>query len=278
VETIRAGGHRIAYERRGEGPLVVLLHGGVGDRRTWRRQIDDLSDAFTVVAWDAPGFGGSTDPPEAFRLAHFADCLAEFVAALGAGRPRVVGLSFGGGLALELYRRHPGLPASLVLVSAYAGWAGSLPPEIVEERLRLAERLADEPPDRLVAEMLPTIFSESAPAEVVSEFAASLSETRPAGLLASARAFAEADLRDVLPRVAVPTLLLYGDRDVRSPLGVARQLHAGIPGSRLVVLRGVGHACNLEAPEAFDAELRAFLRSSEELSAPSRGSPGRGPR
>jgi pimeloyl-ACP methyl ester carboxylesterase len=274
METVRAGGHRIAFERRGEGPPVLLLHGGVGDRRTWRPQIDGLSDAFTVVAWDAPGFGGSSDPPRAFLLPDFADCLAAFIAALGAGRPHVVGLSFGGGLALELYRRHPGLPASLVLVSAYAGWAGSLPPEIVEERLRLAERLADEPPDRLVAEMLPTLFSESAPAEVVSGFAASVAETRPAGLRASARAFAEADLRDVLPRIAVPTLLLYGDRDVRSPLGVARALHAEIPGSRLVVIPGAGHVCNLEAPEAVDAELRAFLAVSE----PPREPPGPGPR
>jgi pimeloyl-ACP methyl ester carboxylesterase len=278
VNTIRAGGHRIAYERRGEGPLVVLLHGGVGDRRTWRRQIDDLSDEFTVVAWDAPGFGGSSDPPEAFRLPDFADCLAAFIAALGAGRPHVIGLSFGGGLALELYRRHPTVPATLVLVGAYAGWAGSLPAETVEQRLRQYEGLADAPPDRLVDEVLPTLFTESAPAEAVAELAASMSEFHPAGLRAGARAFAEADLRDVLPRIAVPTLLLYGDRDVRAPLGVARDLHAEIPGSRLGLIPGAGHVCNLEAPEAFDAELRAFLRSAGELSAPSRGSPGPGPR
>jgi pimeloyl-ACP methyl ester carboxylesterase len=71
MNQIDAGGHRIAYERKGEGPPLVFLHGYVGDRRTWRRQIEDLSDEFTLVAWDAPGYGGSSDPPQAFRLPDF---------------------------------------------------------------------------------------------------------------------------------------------------------------------------------------------------------------
>ena len=129
----------------------------------------------------------------------------------------MLGISFGGGLALELFSRHPALPLTLVLASAYAGWAGSLPAEVVEERLQQALRLADLPPDRLVEELLPTMFTDSAPAELVEEFATSMREFHPAGLRANSRAFAAADLRDVLPRVNVPTLLLYGDRDVRAP-------------------------------------------------------------
>ena len=261
MDMVDAAGHRIAYERRGEGPPLVFLHGYVGDRRTWRAQVQGLSDEFTVVAWDAPGYGGSSDPPESFRLSDFADCLAAVIDALGLGRPHLAGLSFGGGLALELYKRHPSVPRTLVLVSAYAGWAGSLPPEVVDHRLRQALRLADLPADDLVAELVPTLFGESAPRELVAEFAASMLERRPAGLRATSRAFAEADLRDVLPRVRVPTLLVYGDADVRAPLDVARDLHARIPGSRLVVMEGAGHLANIEAPERFNAEVRAFLRS-----------------
>ena len=70
MDTIDVDGLRIAYERAGAGPAVVLLHGYVGDgATTWRRQIDALSDDFTVVAWDAPGAGGSSDPPESFGMA-----------------------------------------------------------------------------------------------------------------------------------------------------------------------------------------------------------------
>jgi pimeloyl-ACP methyl ester carboxylesterase len=105
---------------------------------------------FTVVAWDAPGFGRSSDPPETFRLPDYADCLAAFVDALGLELPHVLGLSFGGGLALELYRRKPALPRTLVLASAYAGWAGSLPTQVVAERLESRLRAAKLPPDRFV--------------------------------------------------------------------------------------------------------------------------------
>lgn len=75
------------------------------------------------------------------------------------------------------------------------------------------------------------------------------------------RAFAEADLRDILARIEVPTLLLYGNADERSPRGVAEDFHAHIPDSTLVVMPGVGHQSNMEAPEAFNSEIRRFLRA-----------------
>src|SRR5687768_5583764 len=111
METIDVEGLRIAYERAGAGPPVVLLHGYGGDgATTWRQQIEALADEFTVVAWDAPGAGGSSDPPESFGLAGYADCLAAFISSLGLQKPFVVGLSFGGTLAIEFCRRHSDVP------------------------------------------------------------------------------------------------------------------------------------------------------------------------
>jgi pimeloyl-ACP methyl ester carboxylesterase len=102
LDAIQVGNLSIAFEQRGAGPPLLLLHGGVSDSREWRRQLDVLSDAFTVVAWDGPGCGRSSDPPDHFLIADYADCLAAFVEALGVDRPHVAGLSFGGTLALEL--------------------------------------------------------------------------------------------------------------------------------------------------------------------------------
>lgn len=263
MDQVEVEGLRIAYERKGEGPPLVLLHSGVGDSREWRRQLDELSDEFTVFAWDAPGYGGSSDPPETFRMPDYADCLAAFVDALGLERPHVAGLSFGGGLALELYRRHPTVPRTLVLASAYAGWAGSLPAEVVEQRLQQWLRDADQPPDHLIRSMIPTLLTESAPAELVAEVEAIISAFHPAGIRAGARSLAEADLRDVLPRIDVPTLLLYGDKDVRAPLNVAQDLHSKIPTSKLVIMPGVGHYSHIEAAERFNTEVRNFLRSAQ---------------
>lgn len=256
---VQVGDVRIAYERAGDGPPLVILPGGGFGGRAWHRQLKGLSDEFTVVVWDAPGTGRSSDPPEAFRLPDYADCLAAFIDALSLQRPHVLGLSFGGALALELYRRAPRLPRSLVLASAYAGWAGSLPADVVAERLETMLRWAELPPDQLARAWLPSLLTEAAPAQMVDEVAASMADFRPVGVRVMVRSSAEADLRDVLPRIEVPTLLLYGDADKRSPRQVAEELHAQIPGSTLVVLSGVGHASNVEAADRFNTEVRNFL-------------------
>ena len=260
MDYVVVDGLQIAFRRAGEGPPLLLLHGGISDSRVWRDQLEDLSDEFTVVAWDAPGCGQSSDPPETFRLPDYADCLAGFIDVVGLGGPHVLGHSFGGGLALELYRRHPGIPRSLLLVSAYAGWAGSLPAEEVQERLQLALRMADQLPIRIEPESIPGLLSKAMSPEKLEEIKAIMSDVRPVGTRATAHAFAEADLRDVLPHVTVPTLLLYGDADERAPLHVAEALHASIPASKLVMLRGLGHEAYLESPQTFNAEVRRFLR------------------
>jgi pimeloyl-ACP methyl ester carboxylesterase len=264
MEHVDVQGLRIGYERAGAGPPLVLLHGFVGDgRSTWSRQLEELSDEFTVVAWDTPGAGASSEPPEWFRSPHFADCLAGFIHALGLVAPHIVGLSFGGVVALELFRRHPDIPRTLVLAGGYAGWTGSLSPEQTEERLRFCLRAAELPPQEFVDAMIPSMFCDAESAGV-AEFAKSMRSFSPVGFRIMARASAEADLRDVLAGVNAPTLLLYGDRDRRAPIPIAEALHTAIPGSRLVVLPGVGHVSCVEAPLRFNREVRHFIRSTGE--------------
>jgi pimeloyl-ACP methyl ester carboxylesterase len=264
METIEVDGLRIAYERAGAGPPLVLLHGYVGDGpTTWRPQLQGLGDDFTVVAWDAPGAGRSSDPPESFGMAGYAACLAGFVERLGLGRPHVAGLSFGGALALALCRRHAALPSTLVLASAYAGWAGSLPAEVTEQRLRQAMMLAELSPAEFVGTLLPTMFSEATPPESVDAFEASMLGFHPVGFRAMARASAE-NLRDVLPRVDVPTLLVHGGQDVRAPLSVAEDLHRSIPGRPWL-------SCPTPATSATWRPRRRSTRPSGASSTTSRG-------
>ncbi len=93
-------------------------------------------------------------------------------------------------------------------------------------------------------------------------------DVRSAGVRSMLTAFASADLRAVLPTIAVPTLLVYGAEDVRAPRGVAEALYAAIPGSRLLLVPAAGHDVNLEAPEEYDAAVRAFLRMAGEPAKP----------
>jgi pimeloyl-ACP methyl ester carboxylesterase len=262
MDRVEVGGLDLSYERRGNGPPVVLLHGYVGDgASTWQPQLDGLSGDFTVIAWDAPGAGGSSDPPESFGMAGYADCLAGFIDALGLQHPHLLGLSFGGALALALQGRHPGAAASLVLASAYAGWAGSLSPEATAQRLEQSLALSALDGDALAAALLPTMFASAPSPDTEAAFRTSLAAFHPAGLRAMARASAE-DLRPMLSGIDVPTLLVYGDRDARAPLEVAHALRAAIRPARLTVLEGCGHLVNLEAPDRFNREVGNFLQGA----------------
>ena len=101
-----------------------------GSRR-WRL----LANEFTVVAWDEPGTGRLLDVHADFGLPDYASCLAAVIDAVALGRAHVAGLSWGGTVVLELYRHHPDLVATLILIDTFAGWKGSLHEEEVRARV-----------------------------------------------------------------------------------------------------------------------------------------------
>ena len=252
-------GRVVAYRRAGAGPPLILLHGFTQDSRVWRPQLHGLADAFTVIAWDAPGAGESDDPKEPYGMRDWSDCLARFMDAIGIDGAAVGGLSWGGLLAQELYRRHPGKVGSLILVDTYAGWTGSLGAQAASERL--AACIADSalPPADFVPRYLPGMLGPGAPSAVRDELAAIMASTHPRGFRLMATALAEADTRDLLPAIEVPTLLLWGDADVRSPIGIARAFRRAIRGSTLIVAEGAGHVSNLERPDVFNGAVRTFI-------------------
>jgi pimeloyl-ACP methyl ester carboxylesterase len=259
VDHVDVDGMRIAYRRVGTGPALVMLHGAPSDSRTWQWMLPDLSRDHTVIAWDAPGFGQSSDIDDGWRAAQFADALAAFVAVLDLERPHVVGHSFGTMVALSLFQRHPAVPASLVLIGGYAGWAGSLPQQEVARRLQMFVGMA-ELGDAFDPKSYPGLFTDLIPADRDAALATMMrGNIRPATIRAAGYIGAETDLRPLLPTVNVPTLILHGEADARSPLANAEALHAAIPTSQLVVLPKLGHACVAEDPEACAAEIRRFV-------------------
>ncbi len=263
MPVVTVNGLDVAYRRAGAGPAIVLAHGGASDGREWGPQLDGLADEFTVVAWDEPGSGGSSDLPPDFGLGDFADALAGLIEALDLAPAHVGGLSWGGTLVLELYRRRPDLVGTLILCDTYAGWKGSLPAAEVEARVAGVMRSLEAPPEEFdAASALPGLFAAEPEPEVVAELEAIMAETRPDSLRQEIVAMAATDQRDLLPRVAVPTLLVWGAEDARSPVAtVARQFEEAIPGAELVVIPGAGHMANLEQPAEFNGAVRAFCRA-----------------
>jgi len=253
---VRAAGLDVAYDRAGEGPPLVLVHGAAGDAREWRPQMTGLAEDFTVVAWDEPGAGRSSDVPADFGLAGYATALAALVQTLGAPA-HVCGLSWGGTVTLELYRRRPELVATLVLADTYAGWKGSLPEDELHARVAAVERMLGVPAEQ-PRPGLPGLFAGEPPGDIRALLDAVAADVRAESLRVALAAIAEADLRDVLPQIAVPTLLVWGEHDARSPLRVAREFARAIAHAELVVIPGAGHMSNLERPDEFNAAVRDF--------------------
>jgi pimeloyl-ACP methyl ester carboxylesterase len=262
MDAVEVAGLKIAYTRVGNGPPLALFHGAGEDSRIWRQQLEGLSRDFTVIAWDAPGCGQSDDPAPDLSARDLGLIAAGFLqqAVRGPVKPHVLGMSWGSIVVLELFKGYPDIPASMLLVSAYAGWAGSLPPEEVERRIAQLEAEIEEPPEKFVHEWLPTLFTERANPAVVAEIVDVMLDVRPAGLRALLNATGRADYRALLPTISVPTLLIYGQGDQRSPLSVAHELHRQIPGAALAVIPGAGHLVFAEAPDAFNAVVRRFLQ------------------
>jgi pimeloyl-ACP methyl ester carboxylesterase len=255
---IRAAGLEVAYDRAGEGPSLVLVHSAGSDAREWRPQTTGLADEFTVIAWDEPGAGRSSDVPADFGLAGYATALAALVETHGAPA-HVCGLSWGGTVALELYRRRPELVATLVLADTYAGWKGSLPEHERHARVASIERMLSRPVEQS-RPTVPGLFAGTPPREITELLDAIAADLRPESMRATLGAMAEADLRAVLPRITAPTLLIWGERDARSPLSVARDFARAIPHAELVVIPNAGHMSNLERSDEFNAAVRNFCR------------------
>lgn len=251
-------GHSVAYRHAGEGPPLVLLHGFLCDSRCWRTQLASLSDRFRVVAWDAPGAGASSDPPDSFTITDWAQCLAGFLDVVGIERTQVLGLSWGGILAQEFYRLYPDRVLALVLCDTYAGWKGSLPAPACKVRLERCFRESSLHPGDFVARWVPEFFTQGASHDLKEEMSAVVSGFHPLGFRLMAKSSADADTTDLLPKIEVPTLILWGDDDRRSPVNIAEQLRDAIPEAELAIIANAGHVSNMEQPEEFNAQVRRF--------------------
>jgi pimeloyl-ACP methyl ester carboxylesterase len=240
-------GTTIHYETAGEGLPLVLLHGIGSNSRSWRRQLEALSAGFQVIAWDAPGYGQSSDPTGKPSMRFYADSLRGLLDTLGLRRIFLLGHSTGGVIAQEFCRANSDYVRALILADTrYVGSQGTL-----QGRLNMIRTMT---PAQLAAERAPKLLSPAAPADLVREATSIMAEVRPAGYEFAAIALAESDTRDVLRRLHVPMLLIWGSEDEITPLWEE------VPqGARLEIIPGAGHLCYMEQPESFNNIVRDFL-------------------
>jgi pimeloyl-ACP methyl ester carboxylesterase len=253
----------IAYERRGLGPAVVLLHGNAHDRHDYDAVIPALAREFTVFAVDWPGCGESPAPaePRASTACGLAALLPEIVAGLGAAPAIFVGNSVGGFSAARLALTHPSLVRALVLVDS-GGFTPHNPVSRLFCRVKGTELVS-----RLVAERFPRFYLRRRTPTVEAMLARSRVHARnAAGIAIDAaiwRSFAapEHDLRRQAAAIRVPTLLVWGRHDPVLPLRDAEVARRALPRAGYVVL-DTGHVPFAEDPDGFLAAVLPFLRDA----------------
>lgn len=258
---VTVGSATLSYEvhpaSQPDAPTVVLLHGFSFDRRMWDDQMPVLSPAYRVIRYDLRGFGKSTPGSEPFS--HAAD-LAALLDHLHVERAAVIGLSMGGGAAINFAITHPTRVQALVLADATLGGFAWGPDYGATQK---AMREAGKRGVQLAREVwlgLP-LFEPAMTNPTVASWIHSIVEDysgwhwqhpdlgkplRPAAI-------------HRLGSISVPTLVIVGERDLPDYRRIADTLERGIPGAKKLVLPGVGHMSNLEAPTTFNRQVFKFL-------------------
>ena len=258
--TARVRGIEMAYEDEGRGAPVVLLHGFPLDRSMWREQARHLSGTWRVVTPDLRGQGGSALGDGPATMDKMAEDVVALLDTLNINRAVLGGLSMGGYVAFEFYRRFPERVRALVL-------ADTRPQADTDEgrrtREETAQRVLKEGVAPLADMMLPKLLSAGTRergAEVVALVRAMVLKAKPEGAAAALRGMAlRRDQTDLLPSIDVPTLVVVGGEDSVTPPSDAEAMAAKIGGSRLAVIEGAGHLSNVERPEEFNRALGDFL-------------------
>ncbi len=252
----------LAYETRGEGAPVILLHGGILDSRMWDAEMTALEGVYTALRYDARGHGESSTPTERFK--HYED-LRTLMTTLGLPRASLVGLSGGGRIAVDFALTYPDLVENLVLVASglssltmkdpfvlehtkkleEAGAAGDLPAAI-ERILRMwvdGPRRAPEEVDQDVRRLCQELYTHTVTRHGLSGFT----------LMDELRAIER--VGELTPR----TLTLVGELDTSDIHDVADLIDGEARDARKLVVPGVAHMINLERPAEFSRILLDFL-------------------
>ncbi len=258
------------FSALGSGPVLLMLHGIGGGHRAFAPQVEAFAHAgFRAVAWDAPGYGRSA-PVEPYNFkALAARCIALIEALLATSERKslaLLGHSMGGMLAQEVVARRPDLVHQLILCGtspAFGKADGAWQQQFVAERtapLDAGKTMAE-----LAEVLVPQMVGPGALPEGALLAQRCMAEVPPATYRRALQALMGFDRRANLPQIRVPTLLVAGEFDKNAPSSVMRKMAEQIASSHFVELPGVGHLQNLEAPDAFEAAVLAFLNLPLEL-------------
>lgn len=256
----QVGRLRIAYWEAGAGAPLLLMHGIGSAGESFAPQMAALADRFRIIAWDAPGYGGSDDHPDPKpRPQDYAAVAAGLLDALGIARAHVLGHSLGGLMAGALARHHGARVDRLILASVAAGYrlapADPYPPALQGRLDDFAALGASGVAEKRVARLC----APDARPDAIAAVRRVMAKLRMPGYAQAVALLGQGDLIADAPAIAAPSLVICGDADVVTPPERCRAVAAAIAGARYQSLGPVGHACYVEDAPGFNAAVSAFL-------------------
>jgi pimeloyl-ACP methyl ester carboxylesterase len=225
----------------GDGPAIVFVHGLSGSWPNWLEQLPVFARGHRVIAMDLPGFGHSPMPREPITISAYAIAYPQ----------RVERLALVSAAGISTYRHRdvervePYLRRMAPMLAVYTGWTAAR-----------SDWVARRPGLRNLALGLVTRHPSRLPAPLAAE---QLRGTGKPGFMQALRANIDYPVRERLPEIVCPTLIVWGDEDKVIPVGDASVFEELIPDSRKVVFEGTGHMAMLERPAAFNDLLASFL-------------------
>lgn len=246
-------GINVNYIEKGEGDIILMLHGWGSRADLFSGLIDICSEKYKVLAPDLPGFGESGEPNEPWDVEKYACFILEFLKPYNPRSVVLLGHSFGGRIILKLCDMQiPFEIKKIIMIDA----AGIKPKQSLKDRLSLLCYKAG----RKVMSIWPLkkLFPNAVENMRKKRGSADYNAASPVMRQTLVKVVNE-DLKPVLKNIKAPALLIWGTADTATPISDAETMEKLIPDAGLVRVSGAGHYSFLEAPEYVGLVLRSFL-------------------
>jgi pimeloyl-ACP methyl ester carboxylesterase len=265
VKHAQLNGVRIAYESHGEGDPIVLVHGWGGARSIWAFQVEELARSHRVIIVDLRGFGDSDRPAgeENYSFAHCAKDLVALLDVLNLDSAVFAGHSMGTAMCLHTCLMFPDRVRGLMLVGGATGW----PPlgAVVGPQLgQMVDKLQTMGIAGYLDAFAHVWFAPGTDPTLIKRFTADSYKMALHAAIAYLKLQWGFSMRNRLPEIGVPTLVIVGSEDGRNPVEESEYQNRNIPDAWLKIIKGAGHMVHVEKPREFNRAVTAFLRTMEE--------------
>ena len=262
MPTVQADDTETYYERRGDGPPIVFIHGALSDHTAADQQMEAFSEGYTAIAYDVRGHGRTTNPRnEPYSIDRLAEDLHAFITALGLDRPVICGVSMGGMIAQVYASRYPDQLSGLVLADTFT-------PVFVSRRDRIERNALMNAVIRLVrlvgydrAKGLMTGFGRKLEGDnttsLRTEAFPDMETVAAVNAFKAIAAFHKTEID--LASITVPTLILYGEHEPSVIRRHVPTLAAAIPTATVQEVPNAGHVSPWDNPEFFNRAVRDFV-------------------